>query len=135
MWLRCDKTGDLPVSVWEQRKHFSEFSTQDTKVHGTGLRKHVSSPHKTHRPKNRINDTDLSSPRSTHVDIYQGVRELDGGTEAVATHPSIEPKNSCSNNFAPLNDTPDARLKEQKAHSRILSLGNGAGNAKRRAGG
>ena len=26
MWLRCDKTGDLPVSAWEQRKPLSEFT-------------------------------------------------------------------------------------------------------------
>jgi hypothetical protein len=32
MWLRCDKTGDLPVSAWDQRRPFSEFTTQDTKV-------------------------------------------------------------------------------------------------------
>jgi hypothetical protein len=38
MWLRCDKTGDLPVSAWEQRKPFSEFTTQDSKVHEVGHR-------------------------------------------------------------------------------------------------
>jgi hypothetical protein len=62
MWLRCDKTGDLPVSAWEQRKPFSEFTTQDTKVHEVGHRERVSSPGRTHRRKNSTNDSGLSSP-------------------------------------------------------------------------
>jgi hypothetical protein len=82
MWLRCDKTGDLPVSAWEQRKPFSEFTTQDNKVHDVGLRKDLSSPGRTHRAKNSMNESEASSSDRTHVDIYQGARGLVGGTEA-----------------------------------------------------
>jgi hypothetical protein len=70
MWLRCDKTGDLPVSAWEQRKPFSEFTTQDTKVHEVGNREVLSSLHRTHRPKNSMNEPELSSSGKTHIDIY-----------------------------------------------------------------
>jgi len=84
MWLRCDKTGDLPVSVWEQRKPFSEFTTQDSKVHEAGHRNVLSSPDRTHRRKNSINGSRLSSLGGTHVDIYQGVRGLDGDAASVS---------------------------------------------------
>jgi hypothetical protein len=72
MWLRCDKTGDLPVSAWNQRKPFSEFTTQDTKVHEAGPRKVLSLSDRTHRAKNSMNESGPSSSSRTHVDIYQG---------------------------------------------------------------
>ena len=83
MWLRCDKTGDLPVSAWEQRKHLSEFTTQDSKVHEAGHRKLVSSPDRTHRAKNSMNEPEPSSSGRTHIDIYQRARGLDGDTASV----------------------------------------------------
>jgi hypothetical protein len=79
MWLRCDKTGDLPVSAWEQRKPFSEFTTQNTKVHAVEHRKVMSSPGRTHRRKNSMNESKPSSSGETHVDIYQGERGLGWG--------------------------------------------------------
>jgi hypothetical protein len=101
MWLRCDKTGDLPVSAWEQRKPFSEFTTQDTKVHEVGHREHVSSPGRTHRRKNSMNEAELSSSGRTHIDIYQGYRELEGGTVGTPIDAPEEAKKAHSQNFGP----------------------------------
>jgi len=100
MWLRCDKTGDLPVSAWDQRRPFSEFTTQDTKVHGVGHREVVSSLHRTHRAKNSINESGLSSPDSTHVDIYQGVRGSDGGAASITDGPPKITRKSTRKNFS-----------------------------------
>jgi hypothetical protein len=133
MWLRCDKTGELPVSAWEQRKPFSEFTIQHTKVHEAGLRASVSSPGDTHRAKKSISGTELSSPDSTHVDIYQGVGDLDRGTQAAAKQPITKAKKACSKNFGPSNGAPHALLKVQKPDSRLLSLRNLGENTKRRA--
>jgi hypothetical protein len=101
MWLRCDKTGDLPVSAWEQRKPFSEFTTQDTKVHEAGNRKVLSSPGRTHRAKNSMNESELSSRGGTHIDIYQGVRGLDGGTASITDGPPENTQKSSHKNFSP----------------------------------
>jgi hypothetical protein len=100
MWLRCDKTGDLPVSTWEQRKPLSEFTTQDTKVHETGHRKVLSSPGKTHRAKNSMNESEPSSPGGTHIDIYQGVRGLDRGTAPVTADAQKDNQKSNRKNFS-----------------------------------
>jgi hypothetical protein len=99
-WLRCDKTGDLPVSVWEQRKPFSEFTTQDSKVHEAGHRKVLNSPGGTHRRKNSINGSRLSSPDGTHVDIYQRARGLDGDTASVTADPQNHNQKSTRKNFS-----------------------------------
>lgn len=128
MWLRCDKTGDLPVSAWEQRKPFSEFTTQDTKVHEVGHRKLVSSSGRTHRRKNSMNDSSLSSPRRTHIDLYQGYRELDGGTAATLNDPPEEPKKARSKNFGPSREAPE---EDQKQDPRVVSLNNSGQNATR----
>ena len=101
MWLRCDKTGDLPVSVWDQRKPFSEFTTQDTKVHEAGHRKVLSSSDRTHRAKNSMNESEPSSSGRTHIDIYQGVRGLDGGTASVTPDPQKHNRKSNRKNFSP----------------------------------
>jgi hypothetical protein len=101
MWLRCDKTGDLPVSVWEQRKPFSEFTTQDNKVHEAGHRTVLSSPDRTHRAKSSINESDPSSGGRTHIDIYQGVRGLDGGTASVTADPQKHNQKSARKKLSP----------------------------------
>jgi hypothetical protein len=101
MWLRCDKTGDLPVSAWDQRKPFSEFITQDTKVHEAGHRKVLSSSYRTHRAKSSVNESQLSSSGGTHVDIYQGVRGLDGGTAPVTADAQKDNQKSNRKNFSP----------------------------------
>jgi len=101
MWLRCDKTGELPVSAWEQRKPFSEFTTEDTKVHEIGHRKVLSSPGETHRQKRSMNESEPSSSGRTHVDIYQGVRGLDGVTASVTADPQKHNQKSTRKNFSP----------------------------------
>jgi hypothetical protein len=119
MWLRCDKTGDLPVSTWEQRKPFSEFTTQNTKVHAVGHREVLSSPGRTHRRKNSMNKSEPSSSGRTHIDIYQGVRGLDGGTVASPDWSAEQPKKACSNNFGLANEVQEQSSNDQKAHQRI----------------
>jgi hypothetical protein len=104
MWLRCDKTGDLPVSAWDQRKPFSEFTTQDTKVHAVAHRKVPSSSDRTHKQKNSMNESSPSSLGGTHIDIYQGVRGLDGGTVVRPDRSAEQPKKACSNNFGLANE-------------------------------
>jgi hypothetical protein len=126
MWLRCDKTGELPVSVWDQRKPFSEFTTQDSKVHEVGHRQPVSSPGRTHRRKNSTNDSDLSSPGRTHIDIYQGERELDGCTAAARDDHNEKPKKASSKNFGP------SSKEDQKPDPRVVSLRNWGENATRK---
>ena len=100
MWLRCDKTGDLPVSAWNQRKPFSEFTTQDTKVHAIGHREVLSSPHRTHKRKSSMNESELSSSGETHVDIYQGERGADGGTACSGDHLRNDPQKRSHKNFS-----------------------------------
>jgi hypothetical protein len=43
-WLRCDKTGELPVTQWHQHKPYSEFTQNDAKVrpevHANEIRVH-----------------------------------------------------------------------------------------------
>jgi hypothetical protein len=122
MWLRCDKTGDLPVSAWDPHKPFSEFTTQDSKVHEVGHREGVSSSGRTHRRKNSTNDSGLSSPHRTHIDIYQGYRELDGCTAATPD----DPTKAHSKNFGP------SSKEDQKPDPRVVSLRNWGQNAKSR---
>jgi hypothetical protein len=127
MWLRCDKTGDLPVRVWEQRKPFSEFTTQDTKVHKTARRPTVSSSGRTHRPKNSMDDSGLSSPGSTHVDIYQGESELDGDTPDDPPEKCLKAR---PNNFGRSSKARRTSLEAKEPDPQHLSLRNSRKNAR-----
>ena len=94
MFLRCDKTGDLPVTQWEQRMPYSEFTQRNTKVHERERREGLSSRGRTQTTKNPMNESEPSSPGDTHIDIYQGkgVAERRTGVQS-ASSPS-EPAHS-----------------------------------------
>jgi hypothetical protein len=72
MWLRCEKTGDLPVSNWEQRIPHSEFATQHTKVRVVEHKESLSSRGGAQTPNSSMNESAPSSRGSAHIDIYQG---------------------------------------------------------------
>ena len=72
MFLRCDKTQEPAVTVWEQRKPHSEFTLGYAEVHAGVHREPLSSRGGTQKPNSSMNDQGLSSRGDTHVDIYQG---------------------------------------------------------------
>ena len=78
MFLRCHKTGDLPVTQWEQRMPYSEFTQRNAKVHEGEHREGLSSRGRTQKPKNPMNECKPSSRGEAHVDIYQGKEVTDG---------------------------------------------------------
>lgn len=72
MFLRCDKTQEPAVTVWEQRKPHSEFTLGYAEVHAGVHREPLSSRGGTQEPNSSMNGQGLSSRGDTHVDIYQG---------------------------------------------------------------
>jgi hypothetical protein len=78
MFLLCNKTGELPVTQWEQRMSYSEFTQRNTKVHHGEHREGPSSRGRTQKPKNPMNGLSPSSPGGTHIDIYQGQGDFSG---------------------------------------------------------
>ena len=80
MFLRCDKTHDAPVTVWEQRKPHSEFTLGYAQVHAGVHREPLSSRGSTQKPNSSMSDQGLSSRGDTHIDIYQGPGERLGLT-------------------------------------------------------
>jgi len=120
MWLRCEKTGDLPVSNWEQRTPHSEFATQYTKVRVVEHNDSLSSSDGAQTPNSSMNESSPSSRGGAHIDIYQGVRRLGGSTEPATERPlkhSPEGPKGCSKKFG-LSD--DERIAAMKATERRL---------------
>src|SRR4029078_3975722 len=73
---------------------FLRFTTQDSQVHEVGHRKGLSSPGRPHGSKNSMAGFEPSSRGETHVDIYHGVRKLDGGTPATTDRARADPQNT-----------------------------------------
>ena len=57
MWLRCEKTGDLPVSNWEQRDPHSEFAHSTHKFAWWSTRRSLSSSGGAQTPNSSMNDS------------------------------------------------------------------------------
>jgi hypothetical protein len=72
MFLRCNKTQEPAVTVWEQRESHREFSQRNTKVQLAERRDSLSSAIGTQKPNSSMNGESLSSATGTHIHIYQG---------------------------------------------------------------
>jgi hypothetical protein len=67
-FCRCDKTGELPTTQWEQRKPFSEYLSESAEVPQEKRKRFPSTPGETQTPKSSMNGRGLSTPGSTHVE-------------------------------------------------------------------
>ena len=85
MFLRCDKTREPPVSVWEQRVPYSEFTIESAEVHHRERRYGESSPSRAQKPNSSMNQKSPSSPSRAHIHMYQGERGTGDAVEAVVT--------------------------------------------------
>ena len=112
---RCDKTGELPVSNWAS----ACVAPPPAKV--------APEPHKptlcrmgaARKPKSSMNDPVERVSGATHIDIYQGGRELVTRSEGATPRPSAEPVKQAPNNFGP-------------SEARIRALDRWGANAKRK---
>ena len=66
---RCDNTGELPINNWTQREPYREFHLGNAKVSPVKNRDGPSFTHETHRPKNPMNGSALSTVSGSHVHI------------------------------------------------------------------
>ena len=69
-FLRCDVTGELPCSNWDQRQPHSEFAQANAQVRPAEHRDPLRSASRTHRRNSSMNGSGLSSPHRTHVDLH-----------------------------------------------------------------
>jgi DNA-binding MarR family transcriptional regulator len=75
---RCDETGDLPQTQWEQRQRYSEFHQRNSKVSPVKNREAPSFIRETNGAKNAMNDFSPSFTNETHVPIYHEEGETEG---------------------------------------------------------
>ena len=105
MFLRCDKTQDPAVKVWDQRPRLSQCDPLDSKVQPAGIREGLSADLGTQEPNSSMNDELLSADLGTHIDIYQG--EGDEGKEGteeggeVIAFPESPASTACPSNVGP----------------------------------
>jgi len=85
-FYRCDKTGELPILSWEA---CSQSARKDAKVRVLGQKACFSPSARTQEPKSSMNDYSVSPPNMTHIDIYQGGRDLVTG-DSRSPSPSSE---------------------------------------------
>ena len=117
MFLRCNKTQEPAVSIWEQRKPYSEFTLGYAEVHAGVHRKPLSSPGDTQKPNSSMNGIGLSSPSDTHVDIYQGLEgavELTPEGKLLAASLSKSESNQQAQNNVGLSAKPKSPIKRRK---------------------
>jgi hypothetical protein len=104
MFLRCNKTHEPPVSVWEQRKPLSQSQTGNTKVPLQEHREVLSPKLGTQTRNSSMNGNSLSPITEAHIDIYQGLgggAELtEVGTEVVVSLLKTESNQQAQNNVA-----------------------------------
>ena len=72
MFLRCNKTQEPAVSVWEQRRPHSEVSQENTKGQPREHRVPVRSATKPQTRNSSMNGSEVRSTTEAHIDIYQG---------------------------------------------------------------
>jgi hypothetical protein len=103
-FLRCDKTGELPINNWQPR---SQSARKDTKVRVEGHKDVLSPSGRTQEPKNSTNESRLSPSGRTHIYIYQGDTVTSNGASEAVSPPPWEPisegKEEVINNFGPQN--------------------------------
>jgi hypothetical protein len=80
MFLRCNKTQEPAVDVWEQRQPHHEVSQENTKGQPGEHRLPVRSAREAQTRNNSMNGSEVRSTREAHIDIYQGP----GGTVELA---------------------------------------------------
>jgi hypothetical protein len=73
-FLRCNKTHEPAVTVWEQRRPHSEVSHESTKGQPEEHRVSVRSATKAQTPNSSMNGPTMRSATEAHIDIYQGGR-------------------------------------------------------------
>ena len=71
-FLRCDKTGELPVNEWTQRPTYHEVSQESTKGQPGEHRVSVRSARKAQTRISSMNGPEVRSVGEAHIDIYQG---------------------------------------------------------------
>src|SRR5262249_16326578 len=76
----CNKTGELPINSWEQRKPYREFQTGNAIVPNQKHRNGLRSKLETHQAKKPINGSGLSFKLDTHVQMSR----QDADTERTA---------------------------------------------------
>ena len=117
MFLRCDKTGDLPVNDWEQRENYRESHQGNTKVPPWEHREALSPTRGTQKPKSSMNEVGLSPTTGSHIDIYQGLGEAAEltaeGTELVESLLETESNQQAPNNVASFS-LPENPIKRSK---------------------
>ena len=79
---RCDKTGELPTTQWDQRTPFAEYPSESAKVPQRKRKHSPSTLAKAQTPKSSMNGCGSSTPREAHIHIYQ----REGGTAGVLLH-------------------------------------------------
>jgi hypothetical protein len=65
----CNKTGELPINNWEQRKTYAESQTGNAKVPNQEHRDGLCPKLETQRAKNPMNGSGLTPKLETHVHI------------------------------------------------------------------
>jgi hypothetical protein len=75
MFLRCNKTHEPAVTVWEQRPSLSQSQTGNTKVPNWEHREVLSPKLGTQKRNSSMNGKSLSPKLEAHIDIYQGLGE------------------------------------------------------------
>jgi hypothetical protein len=129
MFLRCDKTGELPATQWEQRTPYSESHQKDTKVPPQVHRESLSPATGTQTPNSSMNEEGPSPATGTHIDIYQGGRGCGEGTEPDAATPLgtlPEGLKEGEKNFGPSVDERISSLKAMEAKRRAAELTEGS---------
>lgn len=77
-FYRCDKTGELPTTQWEQRMPPSEYASGSAQVRQRKRKRIPSTPAEAQTPKNPMNGSGLSTPAEAHIHIYQRDAESEG---------------------------------------------------------
>ena len=117
MFLRCDKTQEPAVTIWEQRRPHSEFTQGYAEVHAGVHREPLSSRGGTQKPNSSMNEVGLSSPSDAHIDMYQGLggaAELtEEGTELAESLLETKSNQQGQNNVGP-SSVPENPIKRSK---------------------
>ena len=91
MFLRCNKTHEQAVTVWEQRRPHHEVSHESTKGQPGKHRVSVRSATKAQTRNSSMNGSGVRSATEAHIDIYQGqggAAELTPEGARYSPHPS-----------------------------------------------
>jgi transposase len=98
MFLRCNKTHEPAVTVWEQRKPLAQSQTGNTKVPNWEHREAVSPKLETQTRNSSMNGESLSPATEAHIHIYQGPGGSAGsgqeGTDLPESHPKLNQINN-----------------------------------------